>query len=232
MNLLDNKLFKSVNSVIEMEGDGFYGLIGGAGVGKSTLANQLKDKLNYEVYSSDYRFIGDSSFRKQLLYKKQNKNIDHYIDAINQFNWWDWVSIESDLELLRQRKSVLIQNAYDRTKGNNTNNIILNHDNITLLEGAILGDISILNKLKKIIFLWGSPNYRFNNIIKKDNNRRTFNEICARYLITEYSENLYYSKLFTLVKDKLVFFNVETGIPTNQPLLDNNLYIPLMCSSE
>tara|TARA_E500000178_G_scaffold294410_1_gene299740 strand:+ start:112 stop:807 length:696 start_codon:yes stop_codon:yes gene_type:complete len=231
LNLLDNKLFKSVKSVIEREGNGFYGLIGGAGVGKSTLANKLKEKLNYEVYSSDYRFIGDSLFRKQLLYKKQNKNIDTYIDAINQFNWWDWVSIERDLELLRQRKSVLIKNAYDRTKGNNYNKIVLHHENVTLLEGAILGDITILNKLKKIIFLWGSPNYRFNNILKKDINRRSFNEICARYLITEYSENLYYSKLFTLVKDKLVFFNVEIGDPINEPLLEDNLYIPLKCSS-
>ena len=52
----------------------------------------------------DYRFIGDSLFRKELLYSKLKSSVDNYIDAVNQLNWWDWIKIEDDLKKLIEKK--------------------------------------------------------------------------------------------------------------------------------
>jgi len=53
-----------------------------------------------------------------------------------------------------------------------------------LHEGAILGPAYIIKNLKKIIFVKTAEELRFERLLKKDRSRRSFNEICARFLVT------------------------------------------------
>ena len=78
---------------------------------------RLRKILNCHVYSMDFRFIGDSLFRKELLYNKLKSSVDNYIDAVNQLNWWDWIKIENDLKHLKTKKIISIKSPYERNIG-------------------------------------------------------------------------------------------------------------------
>ena len=155
-----------------------------------------------------------------------------YIDAVNQLNWWDWIKIENDLKTLEDKKIISIKSPYERNIGKNISDITIKHQNYTLVEGAILGDVNILKFFKKIIFLHSRPERRFNNLVKKDLNKRKFNEICARFLITEYSEMLYYKKLFKLKDIDILFFDVENENIISQPKYDDKKFIPIQFLDE
>ena len=79
----NNKLLNIISSIIKSIDDGFVGIVGPAGVGKTFFSNEIAKILNCHVYSLDFRFIGDSLFRKELLYNKLKSSIDNYIDAVN-----------------------------------------------------------------------------------------------------------------------------------------------------
>jgi hypothetical protein len=68
---------------------------------------------------------------------------------------------------------------------------------------------------------------RFERILAKDSARRSFNEILARFLITEYSETIYYRNLFTWAADRIVFVDTATGHPCARPDLPDELFVPL-----
>ena len=228
----NNKLLNIISSIIKSIDDGFVGIVGPAGVGKTFFSNEIAKILNCHVYSLDFRFIGDSLFRKELLYNKLKSSIDNYIDAVNQLNWWDWIKIENDLKTLEDKKIISIKSPYERNIGKNISDITIKHQNYTLVEGAILGDVNILKFFKKIIFLHSSQERRFNNLLKKDLNKRKFNEICARFLITEYSEMLYYKKLFKLKEMDILFFDVENENVISQPKYDDKKFIPIQFLDE
>jgi uridine kinase len=199
---------------------GFIGITGPAGSGKTYLCNLLSETLSCSIYSIDYRFIGDTKYRNELLQNKFNHSIDEYKDACNQYNWWDWNKIIEDINLLKAN-SPLEFNTYDRNSGEYFKKIIPNFKKINLIEGAILGSDLILNTLDYIIFIVEEDEIRFLRLLEKDKNRRNINEICARFLITQYSESLYYNNvLFKIENQKILFINSKGNFI---PLLKNKI---------
>ncbi len=155
---------------------GLYGLMGGAGSGKSTETKLLARRFGYHVIHADDFFIGDSEFRKDLLKKKQEAGIPSLIDACNQFNWWDWGALYREIE-----------NSMGR---------------VTIVEGAILGPAYILNLFKKIFIVDERADIRLKRLLDRDGAKRSVSEICARFLITEYSEGIYYAAMDKETLDK------------------------------
>jgi len=226
--MFNNNLSHTINYILSRTvEEGFVGIVGPAGIGKSTLAYTLNKNFEHSIYSIDYRFIGDSEDRKKLHYNKQKKSIDDYIDAINQFNWWNWNEIYQDIINLENKKIIKIENAYNRILGKKDTKIKIKHNKITIFEGAILGDVNITKKMKKIFFLWSDPFFRFSNLVNKDLDKRSFNEICARFLVTQFSENIYYKKLFLSEKEKLIFIDVNKSEIITEPALIEENFIPL-----
>jgi cytidylate kinase len=216
-----------IANVARREGPGVYGITGPAGAGKSYAAKRVAEELRCSVYSADFAFIGSSSERKMLLSKKQMRSIDAYKDAANQFNWWDWGTILSDLEDLQSGRDVEIEAPYDRTTGELGGAVTISATDTLVYEGAIFGPPFLATRLKQIFFLWVDPAVRFQRLLEKDQGRRSFNEILARFLITEYSETLYYGKLLQWVGDKVIFIDGLTGLPRGRPELSPDLFIPL-----
>lgn len=156
---------------------GLYGLMGPAGSGKSSLADQLKSTYGFKIISLDDFFIGDSEYRKRLLKAKQERSIDALQDAVNQFNWWDWDEISRALTYMAPAKPVFV-------------------------EGAILGPPSLLELYRKIFVYSEDQETRLRRLLTRDGHKRTVTQICARFLITEYSESLYYKTIAPILADK------------------------------
>lgn len=145
------------------------GITGNAGSGKSSLSELLQSEIyDLKTYHVDDSFIGDSNFRKVLLEYKSTSWYS-YIDACNQYNWWNWDQVIKDVDEM---------------------------EDVTLIEGAILGPEPIVDQLDVILFVYVPREERFNRLLKRDAHKRDFQEFLARFLITEYSETLYYRWLF------------------------------------
>jgi hypothetical protein len=86
--------------------------------------------------------------------------------------------------------------------------------------------------MRRVFFLCTPARIRFGRILAKDQGRRSFNEILARFLITEYSETLHYRALFSSVQDRLLFIESGTGQPAGRPELPAELFIPLQVEAE
>lgn len=215
-----------IENILKQLGPGLYGITGPAGSGKTSLARRLGNALEAGVYSSDLRFIGSSQDRKELLYRKQKSSIEDYIDAANQFNWWDWDTILEDLQGLSSGKQIVLKNGYDRDKGVTIPDCIVSPFSFTLYEGAILGPPIILSKLRKVIYVHTAPEIRFNRLVAKDHNRRSFREIAARFLITEYSESKAYEQLFAWYRDNVIFVNDQGEETLYNPQAQPN-FIPI-----
>lgn len=202
------------------------GITGNAGAGKTSLAASLNDD-KFAKYSIDWRFIGDSLFRKQLLKAKANNSIHSYIDGCNQFNWWDWDQISKDLSNLQNEKPVTL-NAYDRDTGS-FSDLIINCDNRKIaIEGALLGPDLIVKVFEAVIFVYTPRLIRLERILEKDAERRNVNEIIARFMITEYSESLYYKHLLETYPDKIFFVNQHGSfIEYPSELLTEDYFIPI-----
>lgn len=175
---------------------GFYGLMAPAGAGKTTKAQELKEKFGYDIIHVDDYFIGDSLYRKELLANKQEISILDFKDACNQINWWNWDKLHRAM-------------SYVPTKP-------------VIVEGAILGPGFIINRLESIYFFTIETMRRFHNILCRDNHKRTINEICARFLITEYSEGLYYRRLFNSRDTRTKIISLVKYEPK-----DTEFFIPL-----
>ena len=208
-------------------GSGIIGVTGPAGSGKSTVGAATAGTGTCGIYSADARFIGDSLERRALLSYKQGRSPSDYRDSANQFNWWDWEAIERDITALRAGSEVVIPSAYNRASGEKETNLVISPRPQLLFEGALLGPPQIIQKIKAIIFLCVPADVRFERLLAKDSGRRSFNEIVARFLITEYSETIYYRQLFEWARDKIIFVDGETGRRCNPFELPADLFIPL-----
>lgn len=175
---------------------GFHGLMAPAGSGKTTRAQEIKDMFGYEVIHVDDFFIGDSLYRKELLRNKQEVSVLDLTDACNQVNWWDWDKLHRAMSFVPTKP--------------------------VIVEGAILGPTFILNKLDSIYFFTIDPVKRFNNVLYRDGHKRTMNEICARFLVTEYSEGIYYKRLFNARETRTKIISLVKYEPK-----DTQFYIPL-----
>lgn len=208
-------------------GSGLIGITGPAGSGKSTLSAMLLNDGRRGVYPADSRFIGSSLERRALLAHKQASSSDDYRDGANQFNWWDWQAIERDLTSLMAGRGVVIESAYERDSGKRSSDLAIAPKSQILYEGALLGPPQIVNKLKAVIFLCAAAPLRFERIVRKDKERRSFNEIVARFLITEFSEATYYHRLFAWAREKLIFIDSLSGQPCAPFVPASDLFIPL-----
>lgn len=226
-NALSNPATSIISSMLDRFGPGLYGITGPAGTGKSFASIGVSSVTNSTVYSTDFRFIGDSITRRMLLIRKQAKSIDDYRDSVNQFNWWDWGAILSDLEKLLAGFDVNLLAAYDRSSGYAVTNILLPANDKIIIEGALLGPHYLVSKIKKVFFICSAPDIRFQRLLLKDSGKRSFSEICARFLITEYSETIYYKNLFKWANDRILFLDGLTGLPCGRPDFPKDLFIPL-----
>lgn len=211
---------------------GVVAITGAAGSGKTTLCKYLCKNIDNSIsYSADFAFIGDSQYRKELLNQKQKYSLDHLIDACNQYNWWNWEQIENTINKFINEGKLENSKVYDRDTGKMVSYDNSSENNTLLIyEGAILGSDAILNKINKIFFLNCSSKDRLKRLIEKDNNRRSVQEIAARFLITEYSEILYYKYLFEHYDDKItVIDNNGNLIPlfNKEIFAINNFYLPI-----
>lgn len=207
------------------------GITGSAGSGKTVLtATLIENNPNFIHYSADYKFIGDSTFRKDLLKKKFENSLDSYIDMCNQYNWWDWNSIEKDLLDLKSNKEVVLSTKYNRDLGKQEEGIVFKPtlDSKIIFEGALLGNIQILDSLEEIVFIYTDKQKRFNRLVQKDITKRSLNEIIARFLITEYSENKHYQFLFKYYEKKIKVLDENYDfISFDLDLLNDIQYIPV-----
>lgn len=223
---------EDINNYIKYNKFKIVGITGNAASGKTTLVNKLAKYGNYAPYSVDYRFIGDSEFRKQLLDFK-SENISAYIDACNQYNWWNWDRVHEDIESFFEIGAVDLVNAYDRNSGNLSVTQTIVGDTL-LIEGAILGPLSILKYINWIIYVGVSERKRLIRLLDKDIHKRSTTEIAARFLITEYSENLYYKNVLSKHYDKILFIDDEYHIAPQSVLQFWNhadQYIPMKVKS-
>lgn len=168
-------MIKDVRQFIQNGNFAIVGITGGAGAGKSHLAKHL----GFSTYSIDSGFIGNSDFRRKLLQSKKQISQEEYLDAINQYNWWDWDKIESDIRMLMRDNYPLV------------------------VEGAFLGNPALLELYGAIIFVETDSNLRFNRLVKRDGHKRTYNELMDRWQITGQSEHAYYSMLFATYPEKV-----------------------------
>lgn len=216
-----------ISKIIASAEPGIFAITGAAGSGKSFAGKHLAKQEQLALYSIDFRFIGDSMDRLALLTRKQARSVADYQDSANQFNWWDWSAVNDDLTELTCGKEVVLTAPYDRASGKKGMEMSIPPAIKILVEGALLGPPSLVEKFVKIFFLVTPQNVRFNRILEKDISRRSFNEILARFLITEYSENMYYRNLFSWAGDRLVFIDAMNGQLCLEPKLPNDFFVPL-----
>lgn len=216
-----------LDSLIASTGGKMVALTGPAGVGKSTLAKELALRSGRSTYSTDYRFIGDSRDRRALLDRKRHRSVSDYRDGANQFNWWDWSKISDDVAQLSSGVPVTIPEAYDRRTGASAGNLTLVSGTGLIVEGALLGPPELATLFAAIIFLVLPVDVRFQRLVQKDSNRRSFEDIVARFLLTEYSETLYYRNLVSWAGPRLTFVDALTYRPVSSPAFPKSLYIPV-----
>lgn len=171
-------------------------LIGGAGSGKTTISNLVEG--GREVVHVDNYFIGNSEFRKELG-KRKATNFGAFIDFCNMYNWWDWDRLYRELSL-RSGK--------------------------VLVEGAIIDDNRILEAADEIFLVNVPPEERFSRLYSRDKHKRDFREALERFLITEYSETIFYKKLIRLFGRKLIFADKDFNITGFAPNFPETLSLP------
>ncbi|ADX42530.1 nucleotide kinase [Tetrasphaera phage TJE1] len=157
---------------------GLYLILGGAGSGKTTLGKKIGSRFGYEVHSVDSYFIGDGEYRVKFLVNKQTHGVAPLIDASNQASWWDWDRLWSDfMQWATEAKPIF-------------------------LEGALLGPVAFHPSVKTVFLYHHEPGERLKRILERDAAKRTTAEICARFLITEYSERLYMESISKVIEKK------------------------------
>lgn len=213
---------------------GITAITGAAGSGKTTMASLIQQKLSDCVkYSADFAFIGDSKYRKNLLDRKQFYSIEYLIDACNQFNWWDWEKIEKVLNEFKLNNTIGFGEVYDRDTGEFKTIKSSDTKDLLIYEGSILGPDSIINKIDRIFFLQCDPQIRLQRLLIKDSKRRSPQEIAARFLITEYSEAVFYKHLFKNYKDKITAINGDGNIiPIFNEKFEDDFYLPIRLREE
>jgi uridine kinase len=174
------------------------GVCGRAGAGKTTLVRKISAELGSAqienvAYSGDWRFILDSRGRKEWLDEKWRAGMDAYLHAVNQFSWWDFEAIFTDLTAIQNEQTIRIGDAYDRATGTKSANVTLGpvHRGIILYENCILGPLDAIPSLDIIVLLNTSDEVCLERLLRKDAQRRPVADIATRYLMTTYSENIF-----------------------------------------
>ncbi|HTQ37462.1 MAG TPA: HAD hydrolase family protein [Pirellulales bacterium] len=192
------------------------GICGRAGAGKTTLVQKISDDLTAAhvenaAYSGDWRFILDSEGRRELLREKWLAGINAYLNAINQFNWWDFGAIFKDLTAFKNGQAVHIPNAYDRLTGGKTADVTLPpmKHGVILYENCILGNLDTLPTLDIIIIVNTPDHVCLERTLRKDSKRRSVPDIATRFLITTYSENIFLRTCRERFSDRLVACDSE-----------------------
>jgi len=157
------------------------GVTGRAGCGKSTLAQEL----GFPTYHIDSAFIGDSTFRKELMEKKRNRSEKSLQDMANQYNWWNWDLVEETLKTLKK------------------------YSKPSIVEGAILGPPAIVNMLDVILFIEIPNEVREARIFSRDTWKRSDQEIKDRLFLTNAYESKYYEWLFLFYGRKIYRIDKE-----------------------
>lgn len=187
------------------------GVCGRAGAGKTTLMKKISDNLNTDhienvAYSGDWRFILDSKRRKEWLCETWRVGMDAYLNAINQFSWWDLDAIYNDLIALKNGQAIKIDGAYDRLTGTKTTKISLGpiKRGVILYENCILGKLQTISSYDVIVLLNTPDQVCLERMLQKDTKRRTVPDIATRFLMTTYSENIFLRTLHERFHDRLV----------------------------
>lgn len=209
------------------------GVCGRAGAGKTTLVQKISSFLaevhvENVVYSGDWHFILDSNERRNWLRETWRVGMDAYLNAINQFSWWNFAEIYRDLVALQSGQKIRHVNAYDRTTGTKTAEITLG----PIDRGVILYENCILGKLENIPFfdiivLVNTPDQVcLGRMLSKDAKRRSVPDIATRYLMTTYSENLFLLHLRERFSDLMVACDSEGKIGPF-PVISEITHIPV-----
>ncbi len=184
--------------VLSRPGVKLLGLGGRAGAGKSTLARRLAGELRVSgvpatIYSGDWRFVLDSSERREWLLRRAESGPEEYFYGMNQLTWWNFEQIRRDLARLSAGENVEIPDAYDRATGRRTLSVKLSAPagGLVIYENAILGGVELLGTLDLIILLNTPAAECLRRTLDRDLARRSVTEIAARFLMTSYSENIF-----------------------------------------
>jgi len=186
------------------------GVCGRAGAGKSTLARTLVQELrglgiDSICYAGDWKMSLDSMSRKAWIRQSWQDGVNAYLNAINQFNWWDFGAIREDLSRIMRGDSLTLRGAYDRGTGKQDLLVELPalDSGVVVFENAILGGVDDLSRFDMILLLNTSDRTCFERTLGKDAARRSLPEIAARYLMTTYSENFFLESLNNF-RDRIV----------------------------
>jgi len=178
------------------------GVCGRAGSGKSTVSDRLVRELGDGgvtslKYSGDWRFFLDSAARKNWLAQRSADGLFEYLYSLNQFSWWDFSQIREDLEILLEGGSIRLEKAYDRTTGRAEVSVDVGPltGGVLVYDNAILGGVDCLRMMDAILLLNTPDSLCFERTLKRDAGRRSLPEIAARYLVTTYSENVFFESL-------------------------------------
>jgi uridine kinase len=217
------------------------GIGGRAGSGKTTLVQKIAEGLDAAqietvAYSGDWRFVLDSKERREWLQEKWRAGMDAYLNAINQFSWWDFGAIFRDLAALQNDRAVQIPEAYDRRSGTKTAEVALEpiRHGMILYENCILGDLETIPKLDIIVLVNTPDPVCLERILRKDGHRRPVPEIVTRYLMTTYSENIFFRILREQFSDRTVACDSD-GKLSAFPSIHEITHIPVplpVCKSQ
>ncbi len=208
-----------LHKLAEKRGSGkalLIGICGRAGSGKTTLSGRIAALLAEEgiasvAYSGDWRFIRDSCSRKRWLEEKWRSGIDAYMYAINQYTWWDFAQIQVDLERIARGDELVICDGYNRQSGAMDLRITIPADaaRVILYENSILGGVELVNLCDQVILVNTPDALCFTRLLSKDEGRRTVPEIATRFLITTYSENIFFNQLLDHFTAKILICDSE-----------------------
>jgi uridine kinase len=218
------------------------GIGGRAGSGKTTLVQKIVENLataqiETVAYSGDWRFVLDSKERREWLHEKWRAGMDAYLKAINQFSWWDFGAIFRDLVALQHGRAVRIPDAYDRRTGTKAAEVTLQpiQRGIILYENCILGDLETIPRLDIIVLVNTPDQVCLERILRKDAHRRPVAEIVTRYLMTTFSENIFFRILREQFSDRAVACDSDgklSAFPSIQEITHIPVPMPVRKSQE
>lgn len=174
-------MIQQIASFINNGATKLIGITGAAGCGKSTLATEL----GLPSYHIDSAFIGDSTFRKELMEASRKRSAESLQDKSNQYNWWNWDLVEETLKTLKKS------------------------DKPALVEGAILGPPAIVNMLDAILLIEIPNELREARIFARDIWKRSDQEIKDRLFLTNAYESKYYEWLLLFYGSKIYRIDKE-----------------------
>lgn len=176
-------------------------IVGPAGSGKSTFCKEYPT-----VYELDSAFIGDSNFRKELL-KHKSKDLNSYIDACTMQNWWNWNKAVDEIDKLTEMVTGIA-------------NMDSYHGKFVLINGAILSP-GIASAADEIFYVHVPAEVRWKRLCERDGHKRSFTELMARFMITQFAESMHYINLFRNHANKIKVVDADFNF---LPSFDLNIF--------